>query len=108
LAAADQQGARAPSVWRPERGLLTGAGSFGLELIAGGCWRNDGKRAAREASAGEAFGARAMLLTSDAERAVAGKSLLTGDRRSGVAVAKRLAKLLTGCWQTTGGRAIGS
>jgi hypothetical protein len=73
LAAADQQGARAPSVWRLDRGLLTGAGSFGLELVAGGCWRDDAKRAALEGPADEAFGARAMLLMSDAERVAAGR-----------------------------------
>jgi hypothetical protein len=82
-----------------------GAGWCGLELAADGCWRDGAECAATEASAGEAFGARAMLLTSDAERVAAGKSLLTGDQRSGVAVAKRLALLLTSCWQTADGRA---
>jgi hypothetical protein len=51
-----------------------GAGSFGLELAADGCWRDDAKRVATETSADETFGARRLLLTGDAERAAAGGS----------------------------------
>jgi hypothetical protein len=82
-----------------------GAGSFGLELAAGSCWRDDAKRAALEVSAGETFGVRSVLLASGADRAASRKLLLTSDRRSGVAGAKRLALLLTSCWQTADGRA---